>query len=102
MLGNEYVESILWLRQQIQNIRHTRSHLIPNSSDEDESIDLMNAAQLRGWLYSFYAHNDMWDDYELVHSRAQLKNKRRRLDITTHTLELREKLFSEVNQPDLL
>ena len=48
MLGNKYVESILWLRQQIHNIRRTRSHLIPNSFDDNETIDLMDAAQLRG------------------------------------------------------
>ena len=57
------------------------------------------AAQLRGWLYQYYSQRQQWDNYDEVHRRANLRNKRRRIDLTESTLLLREKLFAEMN-PD--
>ena len=68
IMGNEYVESILWLHRQISTMRNNGYYLIPDSLNATKQIELMDASQLRGWLYSFYAHNDMWDAYELVHT----------------------------------
>ena len=95
-MGNEYIESIVWLQEQIINIMNTSSSDIPeplvlNSSE----ILTMNAARLRGWLYSYYSHTQQWQLYDGVHARANIRHKRRRLDLTLLAMALRDDLFDD-------
>ena len=96
MMGNEYIESIVWLQQQILHIlRSTPTTLPVELVTTHEMVMTMNASKLRGWLYSYYAYTKQWQLYEGVHARANYRNKRRRLDLDPLSIAYREELFDD-------
>ena len=99
-MDNEYIESIIWLRTEIFSILHDPPPTMSTSlCTTDATISTYSASQLRGWLYQFYAETKQWDKYDEVHRKANLRHKRRRLDIDEATLSLREQIFAEI-EPD--
>ena len=88
----------MWLRLEIISILHNPSTILAQSLIITEStVPTYTAAQLRGWLYHYYAQSKQWGKYDEVHCRANFRNKRRRLDLDMATLLLREKLFSDID-----
>ena len=100
IMGNEYIESIVWLRAQIMDALLSNDGTLHSSlTTSEEEILLMNASQLRGWLYQYYADTQQWTKYDDIHNRALQGHKRRRLDLDAASLALRVKLFADL-EPD--
>ena len=100
ILNQEYIEDIVWLQRQIIRIKASSFHLLPPTLVND-STDLryLNAAQLRRWLYTFYAANHQWDKYDKVHMHSQQRRKRRRLNLDPTSLVIRD-LILQMNDDD--